>query len=62
MINAKDLPAARALAIAEADVAGGLTNSYASTKLAEGEAIPADLPRPTLAFNNGRYYVVDGVK
>jgi hypothetical protein len=58
MINAKDLPAARAQATA-ADAAKSVSTSKASTELTSlGSQILART-KPSLMLDKGKYYVVD---
>jgi hypothetical protein len=58
MINAKDLPAARAQATV-ADTAKSVSSSKASTELAPSGMQSTGRVKPGLMLDKGKYYVVD---
>jgi hypothetical protein len=58
MINAKDLPAARAQAAA-AETAKPVSVSKASTELAPSSGQTPIRSKPSLTLDKGKYYVVD---
>lgn len=61
MINAMDLPAARAQLDAAAGVASSDTGTDVSTELVSQDAQLQGRRRPVLTLDNGRYYVTDSL-
>lgn len=62
MYNVADLPAVRAQAAAAKAEGAALPSATESTQLPSQEKQSTISPKPVLAFDKGRYYVVDDKK
>lgn len=62
MINVLDLPAVRAQIDAAANATASQSDANSSDEPLQQENQPTPRSRPTLALDNGQYYVVEGDK